>query len=398
MSSSGSTREEDSMVTSGTTTGGDSPLLAVVLGTRPEIIKLAPILHECRVRQIPYILIHTGQHYSENLDSVFFDALGIPAPDHNLGVGSGPQGEQTGTMLTRVEEVLADARPDLVLVQGDTNSTLAGALAASKLHIPVGHVEAGLRSYDRSMPEEINRILTDHVSDFLFAPTEHAASQLRQEGLTQDRIFTSGNTVVDALEYFKERAFTESTVLSDLGLEPGEFTLLTVHRAENVDDPSRFSDILHGVDQYARETDLEVIYPIHPRSAAKLEDFGIEVPDRIRMVDPVDYFDFLTLESTASLVFTDSGGVQEETCILRTPCVTLRYSTERPESVFVSSNMVAGTSPGDIVEAGHTMRRAPRTWENPFGDGTAAKQIIQVLAPVLQPSSEERAQEDLVSD
>lgn len=397
MSSPGSTRDDDSMVTGASEVSDDQPLLAVVLGTRPEIIKLAPILHECRVRGVRYILIHTGQHYSRNLDAVFFDRLGIPAPEYNLGVGSGSQGEQTGTMLTRVEEVLAETNPDVVLVQGDTNSTLAGALAASKLHIPVGHVEAGLRSYDRSMPEEINRILTDHVSDFLFAPTEHAASQLRQEGLTADRITITGNTVVDALDDFKDRALSESRVMEEFGLEPGEFALLTVHRAENVDDATRFADILLGVEQYALETGLEVIYPIHPRSASNLESFGIDVPERIRTVDPVDYFDFLTLESAASLVFTDSGGVQEETCILGTPCVTLRFNTERPESVFVSSNIVAGTSPGDIVEAGHRIQRATRNWENPFGDGTAAKQIMDVLAPLLEPGPGEQTAEDYVS-
>lgn len=377
--------------------GDDSPLLAIVLGTRPEIVKLAPIVAECRARNQPFVLIHTGQHYSETLDGVFFETLGLPLPDYNLEVGSGSQGRQTGTMLTRIERVLSETDPDVVLVQGDTNSTLAGALAASKLNIPVGHVEAGLRSFDPEMPEEINRRLTDHLSEFLFAPTTHSAANLRREGLDPGQITVTGNTVVDALTEYRDLAAAKSSILADLGLGDEEYALLTLHRAENVDDPERFASILDGVDRYATSAGMEIIYPIHPRSAERLEEFGLDVPPTIHTVDPVDYLDFLHLEARAAVVFTDSGGVQEETCILGTPCVTLRYSTERPESVFVGANVLAGTQPEDILEAGHRMRAKDGRWSNPFGDGTAAAQILDELAGLLTASATEQLEEDLVS-
>jgi UDP-N-acetylglucosamine 2-epimerase (non-hydrolysing) len=363
---------------------GEAPAgVAVVLGTRPEIIKFAPVIHECERRGVPVTIIHTGQHYSADLDEVFFEGLGLRAPDYNLGVGSGSHGEQTGAMLAGVERVLTETRPAVVLVQGDTNSTLAGALAAAKLSIPVGHVEAGLRSYDRAMPEEVNRVVVDHLATYLFPPTAETAALLAAEGIDRDAIVVTGNTVVDALHASADRAADESAVLADLGLEAGEFVLLTAHRAENVDDPDRFRALLSAVALAVAETGYEVIYPIHPRAAARIEAFGIEVPAGVRLVDPLPFLDFVRLESTAALVFTDSGGVQEEACVLGTPCVTLRYTTERPETVHVGANVLAGLDPDDVVEAARRMLGKTPSWTSPFGDGTAASRVLDALDPVL---------------
>lgn len=362
---------------------GDRADVAVVLGTRPEIIKLAPVVHECRRRGVPVTVIHTGQHYSEALDAVFFDQFDLPAPDYNLGVGSKPHGAQTGEMLAGVERILTETRPAAVLVQGDTNSTLAGALAAVKLAIPVGHVEAGLRSFDRAMPEEVNRLVVDHVADYLFAPTAETAGLLEAEGLDPDRITVVGNTVVDALRFAADRAASRSTILADLGVTAGEFCLMTAHRAENVDDPDRFAQLLAAVGGVAEDTGFDVIYPIHPRAAARLESFDLSVPAGVRLVEPLAFLDFLRLEDTAAVVLTDSGGVQEEACVLETPCVTLRYSTERPETAFVGANVIAGLDPADVREAARLMLGRPGGWSNPFGDGTAAARILDALEPVL---------------
>jgi UDP-N-acetylglucosamine 2-epimerase (non-hydrolysing) len=360
--------------------------VAVVLGTRPEIIKFAPVVRECERRGVPVTIVHTGQHYSADLDEVFFEQLRLPVPAYNLGVGSKPHGEQTGEMLAGVERALLESRPAVVLVQGDTNSTLAGALAAAKLSIPVGHVEAGLRSFDRAMPEEVNRVVVDHLATYLFAPTAETATLLEREGLDPDAIVVTGNTVVDALNASADLAAAESTVLADLGLEPGEFYLLTAHRAENVDEADRFRALLEGVARVVAATGTEAIYPIHPRAAARLEAFGIDVPPGIRLVDPLPFLDFVRLESTAALAFTDSGGVQEETCILGTPCVTLRYTTERPETAHVGANVVAGLDPDDVVEGSELMLGKAPTWTSPFGDGDAAARILDALAPHLTPA------------
>lgn len=356
---------------------GSDPHLAFVLGTRPEIIKLAPLIRECQERDHSFVLIHTGQHYSDSLDSVFFDQLELPSVDYHLCVGSGSHGEQTGDMLIEIEQVLLIEAPDVVFVQGDTNSVLAGAIAGSKLDPELAHVEAGLRSFDRDMPEEINRILADHASDHLFAPTDQSKAHLLEEGCPEDRITVTGNTVVDALYRNRELACRKSTVLSELGVDRGEYFLMTAHRAENVDDEDRFRDLFAGVEAAASEHD--VVYPIHPRAQSRIDEFGLEIPDRIELVDPLDYLDFLRLEMEARLVLTDSGGVQEEACVLNVPCVTLRENTERPETVDVGANRLAGTNPDEIrLAAGEMLSRRP-DWENPFGDGTAAAQILDTV-------------------
>lgn len=352
---------------------------AFVFGTRPEFVKVAPVLAECNRRNLSVYVIHTGQHYSESLDDVFFEQLAIEKPDVNLGVGSGRQGAQTGAMLEGVEHELSEQEPELVFVQGDTNSTLAGALAATKLGIEVAHIEAGLRSYNREMPEEINRVVVDHVADHLFAPTDTMASLLRREGIPDHRVTVTGNTVVDAVIQNQALAAETSTVVQELGLDAGAFALLTAHRAETVDDPDSFAKTLEGVSRAAEELGLEVVYPVHPRAAERIETFELDVPSEVRVIEPVNFFDFLRLEDAAEVVFTDSGGVQEETCILGTPCVTLRYSTERPETVHVGANCLAGHEPSDIVAAGITMQGKGSNWEVPFGSGDAAVQILDAL-------------------
>ena len=360
------------------------PEITFVLGTRPEIIKLAPVVRCCDRWDIPYSILHTGQHYSDELDAVFFDQLELPAPDYNLEVGSGRHGQQTAAMLSGIEEIILEDEPAVVLVQGDTNSVLAGALALSKLDIPVGHIEAGLRSFDRDMPEETNRVVADHVGDYLFAPTEHSQGYLRDEGIDDDRIYVTGNTIVDAVKQHRELAREKSTVLEDMGLQSTEFGLLTAHRAENVDDSDRFENLLEGVGRAAATHNLELIYPIHPRAQDRLDEFNIAVPDQIRVVDPQDYLDFLQLEANSDLILTDSGGVQEEACILGVPCVTLRDNTERPETLDVGANQLAGTEPDRIAASSEQMLTAQHEWPNPFGDGRAAEQILEILSKNTQ--------------
>ncbi|SFR36591.1 non-hydrolyzing UDP-N-acetylglucosamine 2-epimerase [Halogeometricum limi] len=362
--------------------------VAIVLGTRPEIIKCAPLIKACDRRGVDCLLVHTGQHYSEDLDQVFFDQLELPTPDYNLEVGSRSHGEQTGRMLEGIEDVLDEHVPDVVLVQGDTNSTLAGALAAAKSNIDVGHVEAGLRSFDREMPEETNRVVTDHISDYLFPPTEETKGYLERESVSGE-IVVAGNTVVDSLYEYRDLATEKSQILSTLGLTEDDFYLLTAHRAENVDDRDSFAQLLDGVSRFAAQTDREVVYPIHPRAQSRLDEFGLTLPEEIRTVEPLDFLDFLRLEAAASLVFTDSGGVQEETCILGTPCVTLRYTTERPETAYVGANCLAGLDPDDVVEAASTMLGKHADWDVPFGDGHAAERILDTLAAGAEPETAE---------
>ncbi len=357
-----------------------SDRIGVVLGTRPEIIKLAPVVQACETHSVPYTLIHTGQHYSDSLDSVFFDQLGLPDPDYNLAVGSAEHGEQTGEMIIGIEEILQEQPMEAVLVQGDTNSVLAGTIAASKMDTEVGHVEAGLRSFDREMPEELNRVLADHAADSLFAPTEQSKQNLLDEGIAPNRIEVTGNTVVDALHHNRQIASENSSILTELDLDGEEFLLLTLHRQENVDDEALFRSLLSGASQAARKHDVPVIYPMHPRAKKRVSEFGMTVPDPIRVIEPQEYFDFLRLEDQATLILTDSGGVQEEACILDTPCVTLRDTTERPETVSVGANVLAESEPAAIVKRADEMIAADGGWKNPFGDGEAARRIVQSVA------------------
>ena len=350
--------------------------VAVVLGTRPEIIKMTPIIYELKKRKITFYIIHTGQHYSYNMDKVFFEQLKIPKPKYKLEVGSASQGYQTGKIIEKTEKVLLKDRPDIVLVQGDTNSVLGGAIAAKKLGIKIGHVEAGLRSFDCMMPEETNRVLADHCSDFLFAPTKMSQNNLVKEGIDRKKIFVTGNTIVDSVKKNLENSHIE--LLEKYNVKPKKFFLVSLHRQENVDNPKRFSDIIKGLKQIGEKYDFPVVFPIHPRSSKMAKKFKISL-DGLLIIDPVDYFSFLHLEKNARLVLTDSGGVQEESCILKTPCVTLRDNTERPETVKVGANIIAGTDSKDVILCVEKMLKRKHTWKNPFGNGTTAKKIVDIL-------------------
>ncbi len=356
--------------------------ITLIIGTRPEIIKMAPVIRELERQGKEYFILHTGQHYSYNLDRVFFEQLRLPQAKYNLEAGSGSPAEQTAKILAGVEKVLQQESPDVVLVEGDTNSVLAGALAAAKLNIKVGHVEAGLRSYDRTMPEEINRILTDHCSDFLFAPTEKAKATLLGEGIPREQIFMTGNTIVDAVYQNLEIARKSGDTISNLRLKGGKYFLLTLHRPGNVDNQERFASILEGLNTIATEFETPVIYPIHPRSRKMMMEFNLE-PKNITLIEPLDFLNFLQLESNARLILTDSGGVQEESCILGIPCVTLRDNTESPETIEVGSNILAGASPDRILECSKAMLSIKDNWKNPFGDGQAGKRIVDILESVV---------------
>jgi len=352
--------------------------LAVVLGTRPEIIKMSPIIRECEKRGIDYFTLHTGQHYSYEMDRIFFEELELPSPEHNLEVGSGSHAVQTGRIMAGVEEVLEEEKPDVVLVQGDTNTVLAGALAASKMHIKVGHVEAGLRSFDRRMPEEINRVVADHISDYLFAPTKTARENLLAEGIPEEKISITGNTIVDSVYQNLEISKRKVNPLRDLGLKETGYFLATTHRAENVDDRARLKEILEGFSLISEEFSLPVIFPIHPRTRKRIEEFGLDLHG-VKAINPVGFLEFLQLEAGARLALTDSGGVQEETCILGVPCVTLRENTERPETIEVGSNVLAGADEMTILEKTDFIIGAENGWMNPFGDGRAGEYILNII-------------------
>jgi len=352
--------------------------ISIILGTRPEIIKMSPLIRECENLDLDYFILHTGQHYSYNMDRIFFEQLQLPEARHNLDVGSGTHAEQTGRILIEIEKILKKEKPDIVLVEGDTNTVLAGALAASKLHIKVGHIEAGLRSYDRKMPEEINRILTDHCSDLLFTPTEKSRQILLNENIPDEKIFVTGNTIVDAVHQNLKIANGTADVFNNLNIEPKNYFLVTAHRQENTDDEVRIKNIFDGLERVSREFNLPVIYPIHPRARKMMNKFGLNA-NGIRLIDPLDFLSFLQLESQAKLVLTDSGGVQEETCILGVPCVTLRDNTERPETLEVGSNILAGVDPDKIQHYSWLMLSRENDSKNPFGDGEAGKRIINIL-------------------
>ena len=352
--------------------------IAIVLGTRPEIIKMSPVIRECEHLGLDYFILHTGQHYSYKMDRVFFEQLELPETKYNLDVGSGSHAEQTAKILTGIEKILMKEKLGIVLVEGDTNTVLAGALAATKLGIKVGHVEAGLRSYDKTMPEEINRVLTDHCSNYLFAPTEKARQILLSEGIHDNKVFVTGNTIVDAL--YQNLSISEDRInpLNDLELTPKEYLLVTAHRQENVDVKERFEGIIKGLELVEKELGLPVVYPIHPRARKMMNHFGLKA-NGIEFIEPLDYLSFVQLEAKAKLVLTDSGGVQEEACILKVPCVTLRDNTERPETLEVGSNVLAGTNAKSILSKTKEMINRDNNWENPFGDGTAGEKTIGIL-------------------
>ncbi len=357
-----------------------------VVGARPNFMKMAPLMAEFKKHpQIEATLIHTGQHYDEKMSGLFFDDLGIPKPDVYLGVGSHNHGTQTGKIMIDFEKVLLEDKPDLVVVVGDVNSTIACGLVAVKQGVKLAHVEAGLRSFDRTMPEEINRVLTDQISDFLFITEKSGEENLLKEGIDKAKIHFVGNVMIDTLLHHLQRA-ENSKVLTELNLEPTEFAVLTLHRPSNVDAKEQFLEIFTALAEIQKR--IKIVFPIHPRSRQRLEQFGLsdrsgELPNLI-MTDPLGYMDFLQLMSNAKFVLTDSGGIQEETTVMNIPCLTLRQSTERPVTVSQGSNLVIGSRADRIVE--ESMRilngdfktgRRPELW-----DGRAAERIVNVLTRI----------------
>lgn len=345
-----------------------------VVGARPEFVQAAPVSRALRLAGITDVLVHTGQHYDYRMSQAFFDDLGIPAPNYNLEAGSSGHAAQTAEILTRLEPVLRDEQPDCVIVRGDTNSTIAGALAASKLHLPLAHVEAGERSYDRRMPEEINRIVADSISDVFFCVSATAAVQLSAEGHTR-HVHVVGDVMFDAVLHNMELARKRSTIVADLGLTPGGYALATVHRAATTDDPAR----LGGVVAAFNAAPEPVIFPAHPRTRAALERMGAVFAGHVRVIDPVGYFDMLQLEAHARLIATDSGGVQREAYFLKRPCLTLRDETEWTETVTAGWNQLVGVEPERILSAWRVF--APQVAQPPiFGDGRAAERIAAILS------------------
>jgi UDP-N-acetylglucosamine 2-epimerase (non-hydrolysing) len=354
-----------------------------IVGARPNLPKIAPLIREMRRRaEIDPILVHTGQHYDEKLSDIFFRQMGIPTPNVNLEVGSGSHAFQTAEVLKRIEPVLIEYKPDVLIVVGDVNSTIACALAAVKLGIQVAHVEAGLRSFDRAMPEEINRLLTDALSDHLFVTEEDAIENLLREGRPREAIHLVGNVMIDSLRHFLPLA-QQSTIGDELSLKNGDkwrrFAVLTLHRPSNVDSLDKLTHLLGAIDSIAKE--VPVIFPVHPRTKQKLAEAGIRHDPNLFLIPPAGYLDFLCLLSKAALVLTDSGGIQEETTALGVPCLTLRENTERPVTISEGTNLLVGTDPAKIVAAakeslasGGKSGRIPRLW-----DGHAAERIVEVL-------------------
>jgi UDP-N-acetylglucosamine 2-epimerase (non-hydrolysing) len=347
--------------------------IASVVGARPNFVKCAPLSREIR-KEHNEIIIHTGQHYDYEMNKVFFDELKIPEPDYQLGVGSGSHGEQTGEMLRRTEEVLMNEEPDFVFVFGDTNSTLAGALAASKLHINVGHIEAGLRSYDKSMPEEINRVLTDHCSDILFCPTETSVENLKREGVTNG-VYLTGDVMVDALKENIGIAEKKAMILKALDLKPKEYCLATVHRAKNTDDFNKLKSI---VDAFCAIEKL--VFPCHPRTEKCLKDYDLwdRLVENARVIKPVGYLDMLVLEKSAMKILTDSGGVQKEAYIFNVPCITLRDTTEWIETVEDGWNVLVGANKEKIVKMSNEFEPKGKQ-RNVFGEGNASEKIAKIV-------------------
>ncbi len=344
-----------------------------IVGARPQFIKCAPLSKELRHHH-EEIIIHTGQHYDYEMSKVFFDELKIPEPDYNLNVGSGSQGHQTGAMLAAIEDVLLREEPQMIVVFGDTNSTIAGALAASKLSIPISHVEAGLRSYDRTMPEEINRVLTDHISNILFAPTESAVANLENEGIRKG-VHHVGDIMVDSLSSVVEVARSKSTILQRLGIEKHAYFVLTMHRAGNTDDPAKLGKVLNAI----RRSGMPTIFPVHPRTRKLLNNPSLEMPANLLPIEPLGYMDMIALISNAQGVLTDSGGVQKESFILGTRCATLRENTEWLETFAEGRNRLVGLDEELIVAAlmEPPFESAPSSFS--FGSNGVSARISQII-------------------
>jgi UDP-N-acetylglucosamine 2-epimerase len=347
--------------------------IASIVGARPEFIQAMPVSRALREKHRE-ILIHTGQHYDYLMSETFFDELEIPAPDYNLEVGSGTHAQQTGEILFRLEEVLLSERPDILVIRGDTNSTLAGALASSKLHIPTAHIEAGERSYDRRMPEEINRLVADTLADYHFCVSHRAVDQLTREGIINS-VHWVGDVMLDAMLIYLPIAKHKSNILKKLNLKSGSYSLVTIHRAANTDDPER----LHKIVKALNNVNEKIVFPAHPRTKAALQQIGAILDENVKLIDPIGYLDMMALEANARLIATDSGGVQREAYYLSIPCLTLRDETEWTETVEIGWNKLVGVEPEHIINAWWNF--SPPTDHPPiYGDGTAAEKITRLIS------------------
>ena len=365
-----------------------TPRILLVAAARPNFMKVAPVWRALdALKQFHITLVHTGQHYDDNMSKVFFDDLRLPRPDVHMGVGSGTHGEQTAKVILAFEPVMKDADPDLVVVVGDVNSTMACTLVSVKLDVPVAHVEAGLRSFDRKMPEEINRMVTDILCDLLFTTSPEARDNLLREGVDDQKIHFVGNVMIDSLRFYAADA-EKSNILETLGLEKKKYGLVTLHRPSNVDDAFQLAKLMQALVEIGAECPL--IFPVHPRTRHVMERAGIEVPgSRMRLVDPIGYLDFMKLMTYSCMVLTDSGGIQEETTALGIPCLTIRENTERPVTVTEGTNRLVGIDPAriasearDVLRHGVQNARVPELW-----DGNAAPRIAQVISRFIQEQS-----------
>lgn len=349
--------------------------IASIVGVRPQFVKASVVSRELRKKH-EEILIHTGQHYDYEMNQVFFEELGIAEPNYYMGVGSGSHGFQTGEMLKKIEEILVNEMPDLVLTYGDTNSTLAGALAASKMHIKTAHVESGLRSFDKSMPEEINRILTDHCSDILFCPTQNAVDNLKREGITEN-VFLTGDVMVDSLLYNKEIAENKSQILKNLNLNSKEYLVATIHRASNTDNKENLKNI---VDAFS-ELDETIVFPLHPRTEKLLQKYELydQLKASVSLIEPLGFLDFIKLMNHAKMILTDSGGAQKEAYILEVPCVTLRENTEWVETIEDGCNVLVGSNKERIITMVKEPKPSIQAHGNKFGDGEASNRIVSTI-------------------
>jgi UDP-N-acetylglucosamine 2-epimerase (non-hydrolysing) len=357
--------------------------LLIVYGTRPEIIKLSSIIRQARSGGREVVTVHTEQHWSHDLAGRFLTELQLPAPNYQLDARYHTPNEQIALMLKKLDPILARHRNSIVIVQGDTNSTLAGALGAKKRGMPVAHVEAGLRSYDSRMPEELNRVLVDHMANWLFPPTDVQSGILGKEGISPDKIHVVGNTIADVLRVYRTAIKTPGVLMGRFGLQAGGFALLTLHRQENVDHPGVLAGILSGIERIGSEHALPILWPIHPRTEDRIRQASMAVPDGVRLVPPLGYLETLQLQKAARLVLTDSGGLQEEAAILGVPCVTLRTSTERPETISIGSNTLAGVEPESMAQAARDSLSSSTTWVHPYGDGHTAERILTAIADSL---------------
>ncbi len=348
-----------------------------ILGARPQFIKAAAVSRVIR-EEVTELIVHTGQHYDANMSDIFFEELNIPKPDYHLGIGSGNHGKQTGEMLAKIEEIILTETPDFVLVYGDTNSTLAGALAAAKLHVPIVHIEAGLRSFNKKMPEEVNRILTDHISTLLLCPTDTAIQNLTNEHVSEG-VYNVGDVMYDAVLYNKELAASSTTILERENLTAKDYLLITIHRAENTDDVDRMKSIL---DAFSQIPDKKV-WPIHPRTKHKLEDYGFKLDQipNLHVIEPVGYLDMLSLETNAKKIVTDSGGVQKEAYFAEVPCVTVRDQTEWVETLIEDANILTGTDTDKIVAA--VNKKVTPSYTPVFGDGKTSEKVLALLKEYL---------------